>query len=622
MASNNEELSFIISIVGPAQAGKSTLLKSIVNYSTKINKFDVSNMVLILNSKKQLTVFIEAIPNIFSNLKCIKLSNLVISMIDGFFGMELDTFETLAISNSLNFKKYIFILTHLDLFKKWKSLKKVKKRIKDRLMKATNGYCKIFYFNGIKQDDLYFSEEIINLSRYMKKLQKNNNLLWKDQNFALISKIEFCKTINQNFAILTGFLKRRIFLNTKSSDCFIPGVGDVKILAKEKYTNKRKLLKDIIFPKKIETGKFNENCKNFKFDIQLGYSFKNLKFSKFFFFLLNFLLKPLKKERKERQDEICLIDSKKIFRLSGFFKEKIQIDLGTLMGEFSFFKDSTRLELELKEKLLPSISNKEMIEKTIDSEEMNINFKYCFKISGLSSSFKKYYTEYNVLPLIFLEKKKKKLIVAKINKNRWEKNNLNSGAQYIISIGWKVFLTKLYFCEYKGGNRFLVLKNLKANGFFYICFYAKYDQIKGQVIGVKTKRTTRNLINQGTSFSFSFSGEIVMLGNSVKLYKKMKMKGILFKKFKKTAFVKNMFHSDIEAIKFKYASIKTSNGTKGVIKNINSGNSHGIFRASFEKTIQNQSSVILLTYSSVKLDNNTLEIYYDSIPHDQQELLY
>ena len=617
-----KESMFMISIIGPEQSGKTTLMKSIVNYLTKIKRSDISKIISIFNSKKELTILIESGADIFSNLQCIKLSNLMVIVIDGFFGLELDTFETLTASNSLHFKKYVFALTHLDLFKTWKSLKKAKKRIKDRLMKATNGCCKIFYFSGIKQNDFYFSGEILNLTRYLKNFISKNILTPRNENYALINKIEFFKAQNRDFMILTGYPKNTLNLTNKLSVCFVPGIGYLNILGNEKNVNKVKLLENFIHSKNILPNKFLTIPINFKNNIQWNESHKAKNISIFLAFIAYSEIKLVKKTT-EIETLVLLLDSIKIFNhLRTFSKIKNRLASASFFENPYCNRTSVKLESDYRSNLSDLLANNQSSQQIeIYKDQGNVK-KQCFITSQFPIELKKCYNKFNLLVLIFSAKQKKKLIVARINKNRWEKNVLNSGKQYIISIGWKIISTKLHFCEQKRTNTFFINKNLKSNGFYYICFYADYDQKDGQIIGIKPKKSIRNLINQGTSFSFSFSGKIISVDISVRLFKKIKVKGTLFKKFKKTAFVKNMFHSDIETIKFKDAIIKTPTGIKGIIKNINFGDSHGVFRVSFEKKIQNESSVTLTTYSIVPIDEKFKEVQYNLIPLDQRELSY
>ena len=82
-----------------------------------------------------------------------------------------------------------------------------------------------------------------------------------------------------------------------------------------------------------------------------------------------------------------------------------------------------------------------------------------------------------------------------------------------------------------------------------------------------------------------------------------------------------MFNSNIEAIKYEGASIKTLNGIKGVIKNIQSKDPKGLFRATFEKNIKNENFVSITTFLEVKIDKNFKEIFLQLVPFDYRDLL-
>ena len=65
------------------------------------------------------------------SLLCVVLPQ-VLLLVDASFGFEMETFELLNILQTHGFPKVIGVLTHLDLFKHSKSLKKTKKRLKQR----------------------------------------------------------------------------------------------------------------------------------------------------------------------------------------------------------------------------------------------------------------------------------------------------------------------------------------------------------------------------------------------------------------------------------------------------------------------------------------------------------
>lgn len=63
-----------------------------------------------------------------------KYADMVLLMIDGSFGFEMETFEFLNCLQVHGFPKVMGVLTHLDGFKKQSALKKTKKALKVHLL--------------------------------------------------------------------------------------------------------------------------------------------------------------------------------------------------------------------------------------------------------------------------------------------------------------------------------------------------------------------------------------------------------------------------------------------------------------------------------------------------------
>lgn len=617
----NKNFFFTISIVGPRQSGKTTLLKSIVNHYTKIKNWDPSMTISILNPKGDMNFFFENISDILSIINCIKVSDLIISIIDGFFGLEMETFETLSIIKKSKFKRYVFILTHLDLFKTWKALKKAKKRIKDRILKEIDRKCKIFYFSGMRNENVYFTGEIKNLTRYLSKIKSQNKPTSGFQDIALISKIEFQKTLNRLIICFTGYIKKDQLFSKQHRNCFVPGLGRATILSVKKLTEKINLQEKSFRLEINSSTSKNLYSRDGRYSItkELYRVNKNKFVSRLCSFFSNVIF--FKKLRDKKLLLTGLIDSTKIFNISSSSCEIIKIEnLLNKLRNNNLVKKRKKFELT-SQIILPMSSFSNFPIRTTDKHAISIEKCYV-RLVGFSPAFKRYYDAYSFLFILFDKQKQKKLIIAKINKNKWEKTNLYSGRHYIISIGWKLILTKLYFCNQKNNDNFYILKNLKNNGFSFISFFTEFDQSKDLVIGIKNKRQIRNKFNQGTTFSCLFIGEVVFLSNIFKMYKRIKIKGVIFKKFKKTAFIKGMFPSDVEAIKFKNGIIKTSQGVIGIIKNVKQGNSCGVIRATFEKKIQNDTLVTCTTFVNIQADRISNEMFFHLIPDDHRDLLY
>lgn len=78
-----------------------------------------------------------------------KIADLVLLMIDGSFGFEMETFEFLNILQVHGFPKVMGVLTHLDKFKNNKALRNVKKTLKQRFWVEIYQGAKLFYLSGL-----------------------------------------------------------------------------------------------------------------------------------------------------------------------------------------------------------------------------------------------------------------------------------------------------------------------------------------------------------------------------------------------------------------------------------------------------------------------------------------
>uniref|UniRef100_A0A0W0F3E0 Bms1-type G domain-containing protein n=1 Tax=Moniliophthora roreri TaxID=221103 RepID=A0A0W0F3E0_MONRR len=122
----------IVAIVGPPGVGKTTLLKSLVRRYTKQTLNEAKGPITVVSGKKRRLTFIECNNDLNSMIDIGKIADLVLLMIDGSFGFEMETFEFLNVLQSHGFPKVIGVLTHLDLIKKAATLRATKKQLKKR----------------------------------------------------------------------------------------------------------------------------------------------------------------------------------------------------------------------------------------------------------------------------------------------------------------------------------------------------------------------------------------------------------------------------------------------------------------------------------------------------------
>ncbi|KAG5221114.1 DUF663-domain-containing protein [Salix suchowensis] len=115
-----------------------TLLKSLVRRYTKQTLSEAKGPITVVCNN-----------DLNSMIDIGKIVDLVLLMIDGSFGFEMESFEFLNVLQSHGFPKVIGILTHLDLIKKAATLRDTKKALKKRFWTEIYQGAKLFYLSGV-----------------------------------------------------------------------------------------------------------------------------------------------------------------------------------------------------------------------------------------------------------------------------------------------------------------------------------------------------------------------------------------------------------------------------------------------------------------------------------------
>lgn len=170
-----------------------------------------------------------------------KIADIVLLMIDGNFGFEMETMEFLNILSSSGMPGNVFgILTHLDLFRKPATLKDAKKRLKHRFWSELYQGAKLFYLSGVI-NGRYPDREIHNLSRFISVMKNPRPLIWRNSHpYSLADRfldvtpptqIEGDPKCDRTIA-LYGYLRGTNFPAT-GARVHVPGVGDLSVSAIE-----------------------------------------------------------------------------------------------------------------------------------------------------------------------------------------------------------------------------------------------------------------------------------------------------------------------------------------------------------------------------------------------------
>lgn len=225
---------FTVVVHGPPGVGKSTLIKCLIKHFTRQDIRDVKGPVTVISGKTRRLTFVECPPDLFGMIDAAKYADLVLLVIDGAFGFEMETFEFLNLLQVHGFPKVMGVLTHLDGFRDNKALKKTKKILKHRFWAEIYQGAKLFYLSGIK-NGRYLKREVHNLARFI-SVMKFRPLSWRQAHpylladrFEDVTSVERIRTHPRcdRDIILYGYVRGTNWKN--GTKAHIAGVGDYDI---------------------------------------------------------------------------------------------------------------------------------------------------------------------------------------------------------------------------------------------------------------------------------------------------------------------------------------------------------------------------------------------------------
>ncbi|CAE6446122.1 unnamed protein product [Rhizoctonia solani] len=224
----------IVAIVGPLGVGKTTLVKSLVRRYTKHTLSEVKGPITVVAGKKRRLTFVECNNDLNSMIDIGKIADLVLLMIDGSFGFEMETFEFLNILQAHGFPKVIGVLTHLDLIKKLSTQRETKKQLKKRFWTEIYQGAKLFYLSGVL-NGRYPDSEIQNLSRFISVMKFRPLVFRNSHPYVLADRLqdltsrELVRTTPSvdRTVTLYGYLRGTNLRET--TKVHIPGAGDLSI---------------------------------------------------------------------------------------------------------------------------------------------------------------------------------------------------------------------------------------------------------------------------------------------------------------------------------------------------------------------------------------------------------
>lgn len=572
-----------ISIMGPRESGKTTLLKSIFYYYWK--KDILTDGITTTKISHKRFTFYEAMNEINNNIDTIKISDMIIILINAKIGIEKELLETINIINSQGVPKLCFVITNAE------SDKKAVKEITRRIQKEFSYPMKFFNFDKLKDEKNY--KKIGALVRLIDTM-KYRPIEWKCVHPHIV-----VDKISNNYAY--GYVRGGPLHSNFESH--IPGFGDFCVnnleITQDPCSLKSRF--NILYNSKhlesIELENHSGNADKFEIEDQEINLFESTDEEKLH-------LQPDKKltaqdskvksetENSEIVEDQLSVDTDIVEPESTENENSLDSFELAKDGIRGKFKDVNSSDADYEKKFDEEYNeNTKIKDFLVDEKRFNLENKVKYE-SVSSAILPGNYVRFKIKPAINLD-----LIIVgsylpteqaiitlqgQITKNKWQKFDLKSNSPFYVSMGWFRFQTIPIFTR---GEKMI-----------------KYCKTNSELLF-----TAPNVPN-GTSFLFYSmdsdykilaTGKILDASGDIKVKKKLKLIGHPKNIIGNNVIVGSMFSSNYEVDKFRGAKLATASGLRGLIKTPIGVD--GSFRATFEGSLLMSETIFLKCLVPVEL---------------------
>ncbi|GMI42333.1 hypothetical protein TrCOL_g8852 [Triparma columacea] len=184
------------------------------------------------------------------------------------------------------------------------------------------------------------------------------------------------------------------------------------------------------------------------------------------------------------------------------------------------------------------------------------------------------------------------LIRCRFKKHRWHSKILKCNDPLIFSVGWRRFQSCPLLSTEDQNDRHRYLKYTPEHMHCFATFYGPLVPPNTGLVAFKDIKLRMR------GFRIAATGNVLEGDQSFEVVKKLKLVGTPGKIYKNTAFVKDMFNSDMEASRFEGGTVKTVSGIRGQIKKANG--TSGEVRCTFEDKVLASDIVFCRTWMPVE----------------------